>query len=560
MLGRGESNAVFQFESQGMQNILKEAKPNDIEDLVALNALYRPGPMAYIPQFINCKLGKQPITYANPELEEELKTTYGVIVYQEQVMNIAQVMSGFSMADADKLRKAMGKKIASLMEEQHEKFVKGAIEKGHSEKLAEDVFAMLEKFAEYGFNRAHAACYGLLSYQTAYLKANYPPEYMCSLLNTFRADEKRVETYIDECRILGIPILPPDINKSQVLFSLEKTNKETSNSSSEGDTQEWGIRFGLASIKNVGEAALEAIISQRNENGSYTGIKGFKNRNKTNKVTKRTVEFLIKAGAFDYYNRDRAGLLDEIQTGKKDAPSLFGGSVVQEEKPSNNGDSSIETNLLFEKEALGFYISMNPMVQFLEAFPNIEFYSLHTLKATHEDTDVPVFCMIDSLRVPRKKTTNMVRMCNVSDLSGSAELVCFGDVAKEIDEIVRGETDGIKAFHLQVKVSHFGDSTRHMIKKISRIYTLSDVHKQLQKPSRLFISLNLDQLHKENLEKIAGILQSHPGSSEVFFQLHYQGYFIETLPSFNFHVTRSMELTTELQRLLSNKDIWWQRC
>ncbi|HXK51558.1 MAG TPA: DNA polymerase III subunit alpha [Caldisericia bacterium] len=557
---KGQTKGIFQVESPGMQKWLKELKPDSIEDIIAMVALYRPGPMQNIPSFIQNKQNLSQIQYLDPCLEPVLKNTYGICIYQEQVMNIAQVMSGFSMADADKLRKAMGKKIASLMEEQHEKFVLGAKEKGFSEELAETVFSMLEKFAEYGFNRAHAACYGLLSYRTAYLKANYPAEYMCSLMNTFRSDEKKIEGYIEECRCMDIPILPPHINKSEVLFSLEKTSQNPLQK--DGELTETGIRFGLSAIKNVGEAALESILDDRKTNGAYIGIKDFKTRNKTNKVTKRTIEFLIKAGAFDFFQKNRSQLLDNLNNVREEGVSLFETPQSADESESSPPQKgSIETNLLFEKEALGFYITTNPMIQFLEAFPKIEYTTLETLESIQTETEVTIFCMLDSVRSPRKKTKNPVRMCMVSDVSGSMELVAFGEAASDIDAVVQGENAGaIMAFLFTVKVVFRNDGFQALIKKVDRCISLSDVYRQLEKPSRLFLSINLDMVNKSKLTALTQLLQKHTGPSDVVLSLSFRGYRIETHPSMSFHVTRSMELTTELQRLLSPENVWWRQC
>ncbi len=559
---KGQTKGVFQVESPGMQKWLKELKPDSIEDIIAMVALYRPGPMQNIPDFIENKQNQSTIQYLDACLEPVLKNTYGICIYQEQVMSIAQVMSGFSMADADKLRKAMGKKIPELMEKQHEKFVKGAIEKGFTQDLAETVFAMLEKFAEYGFNRAHAACYGLLSYQTAYLKANYPAEYMCSLMNTFRSDEKRIESYIDECRAMNIPILPPDINKSHILFSLETMPSSKEGEEKQETPSEIGIRFGLSAIKNVGEAALESVLEDRTTNGLYIGVKDFKTRNKTNKVTKRTIEFLIKAGAFDFYQNNRTDLLDTLNNVRAEGLSLFDSSPESSsEAPKAAPTSSIETNLLFEKEALGFYITTNPMVQFLEAFPSLEFTTLEALQGIHAETEVQVFCMIDSIRSPRKKTKNTVRMCTLSDLSGSMELLAFGQAANDIDAVMQEEnSDAIMAFLCTAKVAFRNDGFQYLIKKVDRCYTLSDVHRQLKKPSRLYLNINLDIISKTKLSEITHLLSKHTGPSDVILHIHFRGYRIETHPSMDYHVTRSMELTTELQHLLSPENVWWRQC
>jgi len=359
---------------------------------------------------------------------------------------------------------------------------------------------------------------------------------------------------------MDIPILPPHINKSEVLFSLEKTSQNPLQK--DGQLTEIGIRFGLSAIKNVGEAALESILDDRKTNGAYIGIKDFKTRNKTNKVTKRTIEFLIKAGAFDFFQKNRSQLLDNLNNVREEGVSLFETPQSADESESSPPQKgSIETNLLFEKEALGFYITTNPMIQFLEAFPKIEYTTLETLESIQTETEVTIFCMLDSVRSPRKKTKNPVRMCMVSDVSGSMELVAFGEAASDIDAVVQGENAGaIMAFLFTVKVVFRNDGFQALIKKVDRCISLSDVYRQLEKPSRLFLSINLDIVNKSKLTALTQLLQKHTGPSDVVLSLSFRGYRIETHPSMSFHVTRSMELTTELQRLLSPENVWWRQC
>ena len=554
---RGETIGVFQVESQGMQKWIKELKPDGIEDIIAMVALYRPGPMQNIPVFIQNKQNRSRIEYLDPCMEPVLKNTYGIFVYQEQVMNIAQVMSGFSMADADHLRKAMGKKIASLMEKQHTKFVEGAIKNGHTRDIAESVFSLLERFAEYGFNRAHAACYGLLSYRTAYLKANYSQEYMCSLLNTTKSDEKRLNIYIDECKSMNIEVLPPDINKGAVSFQLEKQKVESGDDS---EVYKTCLRFGLAAIKNVGEAALEALILERKKNGEYRGVKDFKLRNKNNKVTKRTVEFLIKAGAFDGSSDDRMSLLDSLNNIRKEGPSLFGSIETEQEATAQETSNKMEMNLMFEKEALGFYMSGHPMAQFVEAYPNIEFTNVSRLEHIAVDQKLTLFCMIDSVRLPRKKAKSPIRLITVSDLSGTDEVVAYSEVSKQIEGILQGEDANVlKAFLLNISVTRSGEYKRIQIKSMEKYYTFGDLNKQLKKPSVLTVSIDLSEKKVDTVRKITELFENNPGKSEVVFQMFFKGYLIYTNPS-QYRVARSIDFTNELEQLLSPKNFWWQSC
>ncbi|MBT8196492.1 MAG: DNA polymerase III subunit alpha, partial [Bacteroidia bacterium] len=283
---KGDTIGTFQFESNGMRQYLKDLKPTSIEDLIAMNALFRPGPMDFIPQFIDCKHGRKKIEYPHPLLEGILKNTYGIMVYQEQIMQTAQIMGGFSLGAADILRRAMGKKKASVMDEQREVFIKGAAEKNIEKKKAEEVFDVMAKFAEYGFNRSHSAAYSVLAYQTGYLKAHYPAEYMAAVLTNNMQDIKKVTYFIEESKRQGIPVLGPDVNESNIKFTVNKKGE---------------IRFGLAALKGVGSLAAEQVIIERRENGPYEDIFDMVSRVNLRTVNKRSVESLIKSGAFDSF-------------------------------------------------------------------------------------------------------------------------------------------------------------------------------------------------------------------------------------------------------------------
>ena len=293
LLSSGKTTGVFQLESSGMRDLLTGFKPDRFEDIIAIIALYRPGPMDLIPDFIKRKQGKVPITYETPELEPILRDTYGVIVYQEQVMAIANKVAGFSLGQADILRRAMGKKKPEEMEKLRVKFLDGAKENKIPEKKAEKLYELIQKFAGYGFNKSHAAAYAVLCYQTAYLKSHYPTEFMAALMTTDMGNTDKIMGYFTECRDLGIKVLGPDINESQKDFAVA----------------DGAIRFGLAAIKNVGEGAVESIVAIRNETGPFASIFDFCRRVDLRKVNKRMLEGLIKTGAFDSTGAKRAPLL-----------------------------------------------------------------------------------------------------------------------------------------------------------------------------------------------------------------------------------------------------------
>ncbi|GIV12041.1 MAG: DNA-directed DNA polymerase [Fimbriimonadales bacterium] len=322
MLGRGETTGVFQLESTGMRRNIQQLKPQNVRELAAMVALYRPGPMDHIPTYINRKHGREPIEYPHPLLEPILKETYGVIVYQDQVLKIVQALAGFSLGKADILRRAMGKKKPEEMKRMRAEFVEGAAQNGIDEQEANRLFDLIEPFAGYAFNKAHAVCYAHVAYQTAYLKANYPVEYMAALMAVYKDKTDKIANFIDECHTLGITVLPPDINRSDLGFTLEPIQEAATPSRTRRKQRQatpqyrHAIRFGLGAIKGVGEAAVEAILKERNENGPFEDVFDFMARlYDTGSVNRSTLEALIQAGAFESLHPNRAQLvkgLDQI--------------------------------------------------------------------------------------------------------------------------------------------------------------------------------------------------------------------------------------------------------
>lgn len=363
VLRRGETTGIFQLEGSGMTRYLKDLKPTELEDVIAMIALYRPGPMELIPHFIRRKHGKEQITYLHPRLEPILKNTYGVGVYQEQMMQIARDLAGFTLAEADTLRKAIGKKIKSLLDEQKEKLVNGMITNGIDPKTAHAIWELFPPFARYGFNRSHAACYATVSYQTAYFKAHYPVEFMAGLLNTSSGDLDRIMFLVGEAKRLSIPVLPPDVNQSFEYFTVEP----------EADA----IRFGLLAIKNLGANIVAAIIAERTRGGPYESLSNFLTRVEHHDMNKKSLESLIKAGAFDSLGVERGQALDNIeelvrfnQTARRHASSnqssLFGPTATFASfrmKPGKAADKGLV--LSWEKELLGLYLTDHPWNAYL---------------------------------------------------------------------------------------------------------------------------------------------------------------------------------------------------
>jgi DNA polymerase-3 subunit alpha len=364
---RGDTNGTFQFESDGMQMYLRDLKPDKFEDLIAMNALYRPGPIEYIPSFINRKHGREPVTYDLPDMEEYLAETYGITVYQEQVMLLSQKIAGFSKGDADVLRKAMGKKQIEVLNKMEAQFMDGAMAKGHPKDKLTKVWNDWKAFAQYAFNKSHSTCYALVAYQTAWLKAHYPGEYMASVLNNQNNMEK-ISFFMEECRRMNVPVLGPDINESEQAFSVTKAGV---------------VRFGLSGVKGVGDKAVESIIEERVANGPYKSVYDFAQRSNVRAVNKKSYENLVYGGAFDEYGIRRAqffaktenGILTGIErlvkyandyqnTQSSTQESLFGGgmaSYIPEPPMPDVEEWPLIEKLKYEKDVIGIYLTGHPL-------------------------------------------------------------------------------------------------------------------------------------------------------------------------------------------------------
>ena len=432
LLMSGQTDGVFQLESSGMKEILVGLKPDCIEDVMALIALYRPGPMKMVPEFISRKQGKTDIVYEVPQLEPILKETYGVILYQEQVMQIASALGNYTMAEADTFRKAMSKKKASEMEKERPKFVNGAQKNNIPAVKAKNIFEQMETFAGYGFNKSHSAAYAMISYQTAYLKAHYPVEFMASLLSSEKNNRDKIIKYISSCRELGINVLPPDINESLVDFSVSAGR----------------IRFGLAAVKNVGVGAIESIISARQTGGIFISFSDFCNRTDLRKINKRVIESLIKCGAFDGLGHNRRslmlgfeGIVDKSQKNSKSThdtqAGLFDFSMDASLDESSDTPKDLSDNLrdvpewenrellAYEKEVLGFYISSHPLSGFTEKLKMLADTDSESLSNREDRSQVTFAGIVSSIReIPTKKKDTMAYV-TMEDLKGSVVLVVF---------------------------------------------------------------------------------------------------------------------------------------
>jgi len=442
LLSKGETVGVFQLESGGMKELLKRLKPEGIEDLIAILALYRPGPLGsgMIEDFIERKHGRVKVTYPHESLESILRETYGVIVYQEQVMKIASQFAGFPLGQADILRRAMGKKKPEVMREQREKFIQGALKQGHDRNTAEEIFNLIEYFAGYGFNKSHSAAYAVISYQTAYLKAHYPTEYLAACLTSNASDSDKVAKFIAECKRLGIQILPPDINESLANFTVVGEGK---------------IRFGLAAIKNVGDSAIEEILARRRES-RFRNIFDFAERVDLRVINKRVLESLIKAGAFDSLHSNRAQLLASVEeiiasfSRKKKAKisqiSLFGGQSTPEPYPELKEVEELERQelLKMEKEMLGFYVSDHPLREIALRYPHMITVPIGRLGTIKQAVKVKILGVVNAFRKIVTKTGGEMYFVSLEDETGSVEVIFFPNFKDELQPyLTSGKVLGI---------------------------------------------------------------------------------------------------------------------
>ena len=441
MISRGETTGVFQMESGGMRRLAKQLRPDVFSDIVALIALYRPGPMALIPDFIKGKLEPDTVKYLHPDLKAILGETYGIIVYQEQVLRIANVMAGYSLGEADILRRAMGKKSVATMNKEHKKFLAQAVKKAYSRDIAEKVWSFIEKFAGYGFNKAHATSYAMIAYQTAYMKAHYPVEYMTALMSAESGKEDKLFMSLEECRDMEIRVLPPDINKSASDFSVEEVAGSLNNK---------GIRFGLQAIKNVGSAAIDNILSERSGAGDFKSFTDFVARVDNQKVTKKVFESLIKVGSFDIFGK-RSVLLDEIDairnrigkanSGPTNQTGLFDSLIdkmdlVEDKFDSNKPEYSNRELMEMERSLLGIYLREHPSVAKLKKI-RTEWMSKIIDLDEKKGQKTTIAGLVKTIRVVFTKSSNKeMAFITLGDESDTVDVVIFPKVYETAKSLI----------------------------------------------------------------------------------------------------------------------------
>ncbi len=439
LLQQGKTTGVFQLESAGMKRYLKQLKPTHIEDVIAMVALYRPGPMELIPDYIAGKHGKKIPEYLHPKLKPILEQTYGVAVYQEQLMKIAQELAGFTLGEADVLRKAVGKKIAKLLIEQKEKFVEGCVRNNVPKNMAEKVFDFIEPFAGYGFNRSHAACYAIIAYQTAYMKAHFPAEFMAALLTADQQNTDRISIEIEECRQMDIPVMLPDINESFATFTVV----EASNGAKES------IRFGLRAIKNVGEHIADVIVAERKKGGPFNTLEDFLERVTDKDLNKKSLESLIRSGVLDRFG-DRGQLMyncDKLlsfaksltQERKGNQASLFGDAFTKKSlvlSPCEKLDPKIP--LSWEKELLGLYLSDHPLHGIMDVMQRFVM-PCEQAKQQRENTQVRICGIITSLKKILTKKNEQMLFVKLEDLTDTLEVIVFPSILKDSTSLWRDD-------------------------------------------------------------------------------------------------------------------------
>ncbi|HXY55649.1 MAG TPA: DNA polymerase III subunit alpha [Nitrospirota bacterium] len=521
LLSRGETAGIFQLESSGMRDIVIKMKPQCFEDLIALVALYRPGPLGsgMVDDFIKRKKGATKIAYELNQLEPILKDTYGVIVYQEQVMQIASALAGYSLGEADLLRRAMGKKLPEEMAKQKERFLRGAVEKKLPAVKAEKIFDLMEKFAEYGFNKSHSAAYALISYQTAYLKTHYPVEYMAALLTSEVQDTDKVVKYIYEVRQMAIDILPPDVNKSMWDFTVVEAHDR--DAVEQGSTI-GSIRFGLAAVKNVGMSAIEAIIDAREEKGAFTSLADFCRKVDQRKVNRRVTEALIKCGAFDFTGGRRAQMTEAIDMVMEQASklqeqeatgqfSIFDSLGVQKDPELPDVPEWKENQLLaYEKESMGFYISGHPLAAFQADIARYATATTERLEQIPDGKELTICGIIAGLKQKITKKGEKMAIMNLEDLSGTVEVIVFPDLYKSAHNLLLTDTPLLVAG--QLDKSEQGNKI-----KAVRLHLLQDVKKR--GTTRMDIRFTAMGLTQDDLLKVKDILLRYKGDIPVYLRL-----------------------------------------
>ncbi len=563
LLQKSMTTGVFQLESSGMKRYLKQLQPTDLEDIIAMVSLYRPGPMELIPDFIAGKHGRKKTEYLHPKLKPILEKTYGVAVYQEQIMQIAQSLAGFTLAEADVLRKAVGKKIAKLLNEQKQKFIEGCVKNKVPRTSAENVFKFIEPFARYGFNRSHGACYALIAYQTAYFKANYPEEFMASLLTSDQENTDRIAIEVEECERMGIQVLPPDINESYATFTVvpkHKSKKPT-------------IRFGLRAIKNVGSNIVQTIIHERKINGPYKSLEDFLSRVHTKDLNKKSLESLIKSGSLNGFG-ERNQLLSNL-----DHLLSFAKSA---EKESSNGQINFfrfapiqnspklklhaadpatkQQRLAWEKELLGLYITEHPFTDFKKIISDLTTH-LKDIEHIPLKNRIVVSGIITQIKKILTKNNDPMLFVRLEDTTSSTEMIVFPSILEQKPEpwqeekIVAiygrpSEKDDERKLIVEDVVELTKENAREKIKILSK--TTPNRPQTGSAEKNLYINVPA-RAQRDIYDKLKSILNKYPGDKPVFLLVN-TGSDRRVIRT-SLTVNPSTDLKTEINKLIGENNI-----
>jgi DNA polymerase-3 subunit alpha len=542
----GLTSGIFQFESGGMTDVLRRYKPSSVEDLTALNALYRPGPIqgGMIDDFIERKWGRRKVEYELPQLEPLLKETLGVIVYQEQVMQIANVLAGYSLGEADLLRRAMGKKNPEEMAAQRDRFVKGAVEKGLPEKKIVKIFDLMEQFAGYGFNKSHSAAYALLAYHTAYLKTHYPVEFMAALLTSQTSNTDNVVKYINECREMGIPVEPPDINVSDAFFT----------------PHESAIRFGLAAVKNVGRNAIESIVAARKETGSFRSMFEFCEKVDLRLLNKRVIESLIKSGAMDTFGY-RAQLMavtdkamERAQKTQRDAElgqhGLFGVfqqdqlSLAEKEKLPSVPEWEEHQRLSYEKEVLGFFITGHPLEKYKDKLQDFNALTAEAISAMKSGTgrdEITTAGVISGLRVLKSKKGDQYAQAMLEDMTGAVEAIIFPEAYKRLQGMLKQEIPMLVRCSVRVE-----EGSNPKI-ALSQLTPLEEAQPKL--PRAIRVRIPLETATPTTVDALHSICQERKGEAKVLFDVERPGDFMVVMEADGYNVCPDRSFINRVEEL-----------
>ncbi|MCB0319737.1 MAG: DNA polymerase III subunit alpha, partial [Bdellovibrionales bacterium] len=561
LLCRGDTIGVFQLESSGITEMTARLRPTGFADLVAILALYRPGPLdaGMVDHYVNRKHGREKVAYLHPTMEETLSDTYGIILYQEQIMELARKLAGYSLAEADLLRRAMGKKNPEEMAQQKSRFVQGALERSIPQKVAEEIFSQMETFARYGFNRSHSAAYALISFQTAYLKAHFPVEFMAALMSLERDDTDKTLKNLNECRRKKLEVLPPSVNSSFSDFSVEK---DVSDQRSRG-----AIRYGLSALKGVGEKAVQSIVAAREADGDFADFESFVERVDLKSINRRVLESLVKCGAFDFTNEPRRVLFERLED------VLRAGQRLQQEKDTNQiglfaegdmvsgiprkrgGGPEWPTNqrLAFEREALGFYISGHPLEKYQGLLKSLGVHTVAKVKGMTSSTKCRIGGVITALKLKNTKKGDRYASFLFEDSSGSIESLAWPDVYRQISHLMVADEPIVASGRVDVSDERVSFIVEEMV-------TIIDFRQK--SANRGVVWLSPEESNPEKLQLLQASLARYPGQCPVELWMNHEGVSIGlTLKDANhlpIQVTISEELCDEAEQIFGRPVLTFQ--